>query len=469
MADMWPPIGTSVESSRSTPRDTVTCCMCGDDISGSLGNRRLLFRVDGHHNLHREDNGVSKVVRQLQRLMSLWRKGMSATDGHDSDCHGVITKELVECRLPSNWCCRRCERTVDNMDKKLDLLTHFYRQFQDCPLAILVRTLDDDNCEHSGDHKPVMDQTITIHGLIIQDSDLNEECNQIAIITEPIGECSEDMASNEPELEVMSKKRKSSEDLNEEVMESEWQTPSDSTQPSEPIAEDNRRQTRSQTSGATQMPNKSPKVRRKKPKKANNGHKSESACVETNGVKCETILSAFESETDRRVVSALYDHYYEGVMRALLQDTGARVVAVREVARHISRECLAGSSEVTKMSHSVDSLRVSELRKAMDRSMPSTVLLFNAMAGTDRPGIASGPVVAMISILIYVLNSHANLFQKIVATVLLNGKCQPSVIQALHSYRLSIAYETLVSFLDNNAGTDGNDKRIHKLIKAFQT
>jgi len=114
------------------------------------------------------------------------------------------------------------------------------------------------------------------------------------------------------------------------------------------------------------------------------------------------------------------------------------------------------------MSHSIDTMRMPDFKKLIQCSLPSTLHLFSAITGKDK--LLNPPIVSIISILIYVLNSHANMFQKMMATLLLNAKCNPSTIEKLHTYKLCIAYETLVSFIDNNTDL----AQIPKLIKSFQ-
>lgn len=168
------------------------------------------------------------------------------------------------------------------------------------------------------------------------------------------------------------------------------------------------------------------------------------------------------SSTDNQILSSLYSQYYEGILRAMLTDNKLRTIAITEVAKFISRECLSASTDVAKMSHSIETLKMSEYKKLIQTSLSSTLLLFSAIIGKEK--LLNPPIVSIISILIYVLNSHANLFQKMIATVLLNAKCNPSTIEKLHSYKICIAYETLVSFIDNNIDL----LQIPKVIKAFQ-
>jgi hypothetical protein len=168
------------------------------------------------------------------------------------------------------------------------------------------------------------------------------------------------------------------------------------------------------------------------------------------------------SETDNQILSSLYSQYYEGILRAMLTDNKLRSIAITEVAKFISRECLSAGTDIAKMSHSIETLKMSEYKKLIQTSLSSTLLLFSAIIGKEK--LLNPPIVSMISILIYVLNSHANLFQKMIATLLLNAKCNPSTIEKLHSYKICIAYETLVSFIDNNIDL----VQIPKVIKAFQ-
>lgn len=419
-------------ATRSLPKEVSICAVCKDDISTNLGRRRLLFHLDDSM----RSDPTSQVVKQVHDLMSLFANGAEGRQCDLSNC----SQEFVG-SMSAKWCCRKCERMVDNIYKKFEQLQQFYNQYRECPLSRLLHSLSVDNSPQTD---PISDQTITIHGVIIPESDVSEEFSQISIVTNPTEDCNQ----TETQLTEKSPKRKKS--LEDNI---DSETDECRTQPNG----DNQRETRSKAQ--LRQTNGSPKSNKRLKIEKNSENDS---TKRDNQCKSDLILSEMKSQTDKQIVSSLLSQYYEGVMRALLSDETTKSVAIREVARFVWKECSEVGTQVAKLSNSLNTLRIPELKRLIQTSLPSTLLLFSVMVGKEKS--VSAPIVTMISILLYALNSHANLFQKIVSTVLLHSKCNSSTIERLHSYKVCIAYETLVSFLDRNT----QSTKIQKMVKDFQ-
>lgn len=207
----------------------------------------------------------------------------------------------------------------------------------------------------------------------------------------------------------------------------------------------------------------SPPRRANKTRKSQSDPEKSSANVPVNDLRVETTSSHVElSDFDKTLISAVQEKRYEAVLRAFLSDEQHKAVTLVEVGKHIARECGLAGTEIARMSHGLEYLKMPEYKRYLLSSCPSSVQLIGAMMGKDK--ILTPAVTSVISILIYVLNSHANLFQKMISTILLHAKCNPATIEKLHTYKLSIAYETLVTFLDHNTELG----QVPKLVKAFQ-
>ena len=141
-----------LSSGRPLPREVSICAICKDDISTNLGRRRLLFHFDDSV----RNDPTSQVVKQVHDLMSLFANGAEGRQCDLSNC----SQEFVG-SMSAKWCCRKCERMVDNVYKKFEQLQQFYNQYKDCPLSRLLHSLSVDNNRNTEENR---DQTITIHG-----------------------------------------------------------------------------------------------------------------------------------------------------------------------------------------------------------------------------------------------------------------------------------------------------------------
>ena len=102
--------------------DHCICAICKDDISTTLGRRRILF----HFSEGREN--INHVVREFGAIFEVFsgRKCQISSDTIDpNSIDNVYTK----------WCCRKCERQVSCIYKKVEEVCQFYTQFRECPLA----------------------------------------------------------------------------------------------------------------------------------------------------------------------------------------------------------------------------------------------------------------------------------------------------------------------------------------------
>lgn len=160
--------------------------------------------------------------------------------------------------------------------------------------------------------------------------------------------------------------------------------------------------------------------------------------------------------------ASLSPNNYVTTIRQMIGDEEGRSIALNELAKFISKECSSACTEIARLSPSIDNLNIPQLRKCILKNCPNTIEFFGSLTGKEK--LLTPALVSIISILMYALNSHANLFQKIVSALLLSSKCNPSAIEKLHSYKVCVAYETLVTFLDNKTESG----QLPKIVKKFQ-
>lgn len=118
----------------ASTREFCVCAICKDDISTTLGRRRILFHFS---------EGKDPVTKVVQEFATMFQ----AFTGRKCE---FTTKKLNAASIDSfaaKWSCRKCERQINSIYKRFEEVYQFYDQFRECPLANLLTDLSppDDN------------------------------------------------------------------------------------------------------------------------------------------------------------------------------------------------------------------------------------------------------------------------------------------------------------------------------------